>query len=316
MKNLSKGYLYLTLGQISVASNFIIGKFLNSELPIYAYMGGRFFVSASVFAILTLLSRNPVSMPGQSIGKKEWLIMFTQGFATGFLFNLLFFTGLEHTSATSAGIITSTLPGVLAVLSFFILKEKINLTGLAGIILSIVGVLIIGLDTESASTTQESFLGNALIFLALFPEALFSILCKLLNKKVSLLGNALIVNSFAFLISLPFMIHSLQGFDFSKLSPSLFGLLFMSGMTSVFFFLLWPRGLKSVPANIAGIFGGVLPIATGILATLFLGETFSLLDALGMVCVLGAIWLGVEATSQQHQEKELGNLRQMSLPKK
>ncbi len=45
----------------------------------------------------------------------------------------------------------------------------------------------------------------------------------------------------------------------------------------------------------AAVFGGVLPLATALLAMLFLDEKLGVYDVLGMLCVLTAIYIGMSA---------------------
>ncbi|WP_342626543.1 DMT family transporter [Brevibacillus massiliensis] len=66
----------------------------------------------------------------------------------------------------------------------------------------------------------------------------------------------------------------------------------LCGSASVLSFTLWYLGVKKVPAAIAGLFTGVMPISAAISSALFLNEAFTWLHALGMVLVLCAIAAG------------------------
>ena len=295
MKHLGWGYLFLSLGQVSIACNVITGKILNQSMPVFTYVGARFFISMLIFGCLKIHYKAGIAKAGEVLSRKDWLMLLGQAMTAGLLFNVLFFTGLDYTTATSAGIIASTLPGVLAVLAFIILGERIDQYGLLGILLSVMGILIISLDNKGAGSTQGSFLGDFLIFLSIVPEAYYSILGKQIGRKVTIIGSAFIVNLFAFIMLIPFMVYGLYTSDPSTWPLSNYPLIFVGGLTSVTFFIFWCRGLELVPANTAGIFGGVLPVSTCIMAVVFLGESFSWYDACGILCVFAALYMGAES---------------------
>ena len=305
MKHLGWGYLFLSLGQVSIACNVITGKFLNQTMPVFTYVGARFFISMLIFGLLKIHYKAGIAKAGEVLSRKDWLMLVGQALTAGLLFNVLFFTGLDYTTATSAGIIASTLPGVLAVLAFVILGERIDQYGIAVILLSVLGILIISLDNKGAGSGQGSLFGDCMIFLSIIPEAYYSILGKKIGKKVTIIGSAFVVNLFAFLMLVPFMAYGLYHSDPSTWPLSNYGLILVGGLSSVGFFVFWCRGLDLVPANTAGIFGGVLPVATCIMAVIFLGESFSWFDACGILCVFAALYMGAESNRKASKRKQL-----------
>ncbi|NRA46080.1 MAG: DMT family transporter [Oligoflexales bacterium] len=303
MKHLGWGYLFLSLGQVSIACNVITGKFLNQTMPVFTYVGARFFISMLIFGFLKVHYKAGIAKAGEVLSRKDWLMLAGQALTAGLLFNVLFFTGLDYTTATSAGIIASTLPGVLAILAFIFLGERINQYGLAGILLSVVGILIISLDNKGGASGQGSLFGDFMIFLSIIPEAYYSILGKQIGKKVTIIGSAFVVNLFAFIMLIPFMAYGLYYSDPTSWPLSTYALIFVGGLSSVSFFAFWCRGLELVPANTAGIFGGVLPVATCIMAVVFLGESFSWFDACGILCVFAALYMGAESNRKAKQKQ-------------
>lgn len=298
MKHLGWGYLFLSLGQVSIACNVITGKVLNQSMPVFTYVGARFFISMLIFGLLKAHYKTGIAKEGEVLKPRDWLILVGQALTAGLLFNVLFFTGLDYTTATSAGIIASTLPGVLAVLAFIVLGERISQYGILAILLSVLGILIIGLDNKGASSAQGSLFGDCMIFLSIIPEAYYSILSKQIGKKVTIIGSAFVVNLFAFFMLVPFIVYGLYTSNPSTWPAANYGLILVGGLSSVSFFVFWCRGLELVPANTAGIFGGVLPVATCIMAVVFLGESFTWFDACGILCVFAALFMGAEANKK------------------
>jgi drug/metabolite transporter (DMT)-like permease len=63
---------------------------------------------------------------------------------------------------------------------------------------------------------------------------------------------------------------------------------------SVVAYLFWYQGISMVRANIAGLFTGLIPVSSALIAILFLNERFTLFHAMGMALVLLAIRQGAK----------------------
>ncbi|HRE33013.1 MAG TPA: EamA family transporter, partial [Candidatus Berkiella sp.] len=112
----------LALAQAAIAVNVIVGKFvIEAQMPIFLFLGIRFLISGIILSVLMLLGRiSLVSSrhPTKALEKKDWIFLLGQAMTGGFLFNYLFFRGIESTTATSAGIISSTLPAFLSIAAY------------------------------------------------------------------------------------------------------------------------------------------------------------------------------------------------------
>jgi drug/metabolite transporter (DMT)-like permease len=96
------------------------------------------------------------------VKRDEWFNLFLQALFGTFGFTLPMLGGLQRTSAVAAGGITSTIPVVVALLSWPILKERPNGRALASIALAIVGVVVINLaHVDQSAGGETSFTGTA-----------------------------------------------------------------------------------------------------------------------------------------------------------
>lgn len=282
-------FLQLALSMAFVGGNIPVGKAIVEHVPVFLFSEIRFLI-----ALLILL---PVLWyRGEWSGawrKKEGKTMFWQAFFGVFLFSVCMLYGVQQTSATSAGIITSTVPACIALFSFLLLKEKLRANQLFAIVLSVAGI---GLITFTSSMDGQSFagmLGNLLVFLAVVSEALFTILAKRVSGRVTPLQMTVVINTISFFLFMPFAIHDLVYVSLTMIPLSVWLLMLYYSITaSVLSFVLWYRGVARVPASTAGLFTGVMPIAAALVSVVFLNETFTLLHAAGMLLVLGAIWIG------------------------
>ena len=295
------GYLNLAFAQTVIGVNAVIGKYLADKVPVFIFIFGRFFICALILFMVFKLSKEPIlnpmyaNGPDNKLTAKEWLWLTAQALTGGLLFNLLFFGGLCFTTASSAGIIASTLPAMIAICAWIFLKEALSARKWLAIGLAVLGILIISLDNSSSRNYgQGHFLGDALILLAMFPEALFSIFGRLLGKRVQPLASAAIVTVICWFSTIPFGVYDLVTQVDYGLSPWHVALIFFSGLSSVGFYYCCNKGLAVVQAGISAIFGSLFPVSATVLAWLFLDERLGMYDFIGMVVVLTSIAVGAE----------------------
>lgn len=282
-------YIQLALSMALVGINISIGKEIVSYVPVFLFSELRFLI-----AILILLPL--LAMRGEwksSWSREEGKVLFWQSFFGVFLFSICMLFGVQWTTATAAGIITSTVPACIAFLSFWILKERLKRNGLWAILLSVCGIGLITFSGESQALSAASMAGNLLVFLAVVSEALFTIFAKRLSGKITPFQMTAAINAISFVLFLPFAIAEGVSFAWGNVPGAVWGLLFYYAITaSVLSFFLWYKGVARVEASRAGLFTGMMPISAAAVAVFFLGEAFTWLHAVGMLCVLASIAIG------------------------
>jgi drug/metabolite transporter (DMT)-like permease len=182
----------------------------------------------------------------------------------------------------------------VGLISFLFLKERRGPRVVAGIVLSVLGIValnILGSDTE-AMRGPAPLLGNLLVFGAVISEALFTIFGKAASERVTPLATAASASVLSLALFLPLGLYQSVGFDFSSVGLSGWVAVLHYGVfVTALGYLLWFGGLSRVPASTAGNFTGVLPVSAVLLSYVVLGEPFSWAHLVGVACVLLAILL-------------------------
>lgn len=241
-----------------------------------------------------------------SWSKEEGKVLFWQSFFGVFLFSICMLYGVQWTTATSAGIITSTVPACIALFSFWLLKEKLLVNNVVAILLSVCGIGLITFTGGQAEQSLVSMLGNLLVFLAVISEALFTIFAKRLSGKITPFQMTAAINVISFMLFLPFAVTELLTFEWGSVPATIWLLIVYYAVTaSVLSFYLWYRGVAKVEASRAGLFTGMMPISAALVAVLFLGEAFTWMHAIGMSLVLGAIVVGTMRTGKKGASLEV-----------
>jgi drug/metabolite transporter (DMT)-like permease len=280
-------YFCLGLSMFIVGSNIGIGKLILQELPVFLFAALRFFIASVVLAagmFRTSAWRGFNGTTGRGL--------FLQSFFGCFLFSLFMLYGVKHTSSANAGIITSVLPSLIALLAWIWLREQIGRRSFAAIGLAVSGIALINLYDASALDVGR-VLGNALVLGAVLSEALFAVFSRRLSLSVPPWSMAFWVNVFGLVLFLPFAIPQALSFDWGTMGPTLWAWVLLYSLTaSVLSFLLWYKGISQVPANVAGLFTGLIPVSAMIIGFSVLGESPTLSQLAGMVLVLLSLVVG------------------------
>lgn len=275
-----------------VGSSVVVGKLIVESFPVFLANGLGLVVASAI--LIPLLVKREGGLP--AVSGRDLLVLFLQALTGIFLFRVLLLYGLTLTTATASGVITSTTPAVIGLISFVFLKEKLGANATAGIVLAVLGILAVnvsGTGSGAAGTTgAAALLGSLLVFGAVVGEALFTIFAKAASGRVTPLATATGASIMALAMFLPFSLYQARGFDFSGVSAlEWVPVLYYGVFVTVVAFVLWFSGVSKVPASTAAVFTGVLPVSAVLLSYLILGEPFSWTHLVGVGCVLLAILL-------------------------
>jgi len=198
-----RAYLELSAAMIIVGSIVVVSKVITTTFPVFLAAALRFAIASMI--LLPLLLRVEHGVP--SLGKKDACLLFLQAFAGIFLFSILLLYGLKLTSAAESGIILGTVPVVIGLISFLLLRE--SLTWNKGIALFIATVGAFGGIGTPPSAGQEAnaLLGNVFVFGAVLGEALWTILGKALSGRVTPLTIASLTSCSGLLLFSPMAVY-------------------------------------------------------------------------------------------------------------
>jgi drug/metabolite transporter (DMT)-like permease len=289
---LNRYALYLIAAMLLVGSNVGVGKSIVAFIPVSLFALLRFVIA---IAVLWPLLR-PSKM--KRVQRGEWVNLFLQALFGTFMFTLLMLNGVQRTSAVAAGVITSTIPAVVALFSWFFLKERPNGRALVSIALAIIGVVVINVaqNAHGANSTnggsESSFAGNLMVLGAVCCESFYVILSRRLTQTLPAIDICAYTHGFGLLLMLPLGLPALVSFDYASVGAGTWTLVLWYGLSaSIFSFWLWMKGIRHVDGSLAGVFSAVLPIAAAVYGIAFLGERPTLAHGIALACVVAGIAL-------------------------
>lgn len=288
-------YLSLATSMSLVGSYVALSKPLVAVFPVFLLAWLRFGIGG--MAMWRWL-RKPADEPPMSSRTRR--LLFLESFLGNFLFSICMLFGVALTTAVSAGVVMSSIPAVVAVLSRIFLKERIGRRTAAGIACAALGIGLFSIQKSAGAETGEAngflglslpFWGNLLVFAAVVCEASYVVIGKRLTEGLSPKRISAVINLWGFALVTPLGLWTARSFDFTTVSISIWGLLvFYALAASMWTVWLWMSGLKSVPASQAGVFTVMLPVSAAAIGVLFMGETLTPMQVLAFcIALLGLV---------------------------
>lgn len=290
------GLICLISAQLCICINIVANKYLIQHNPALVLLTLRFIIGACLlYGFLHYKYKNPeLKQKFTNLCRRSKLSIIAQGLLGGFLFNILMLAGLQMTTATMAGILSSLVPTLIIIFSYFILKEKTSKNELLSILIATIGIIFININKLSGSGISLHIIGDLLIILALFPEALYTIVAKLQPVDLCPITSSTVVNiinALAFCTTLIFF----PGNIYSINNISMFDWLLIISLLATagfMFFVFWTIGLKHSSTQQAGIVTAVVPVGSCLMAVLFLHEQIHIYEIIGITMVISSIYLG------------------------
>ncbi|MFS2034519.1 DMT family transporter [Polaromonas sp. CT11-55] len=275
-------YTCLGLSMSLVGSYVALSKPLVAALPVFLLAWLRFGIGGA--AMLRWLKKPAGEAP---MSRQTARLLFLESFLGNFLFSLCMLFGVSMTSAVAAGVIMASIPAAVALMSWLFLRERISLRVWGAVACAVVGIALVSLAKNpsaghAAAAPQTelapsyAWLGNLLLVGAVLCEAFYAVIGKKLTGVLSPKRISALINLWGFALVTPLGLWAAWRFDFSGVAPSLWLLLvFYSLAASVWTVWLWMTGLKTIPANEAGVFAVLLPISAAAVGVMVLGETLN-----------------------------------------
>lgn len=199
--------------------------------------------------------------------------------------------GLSMTTASNTTLISTAEPVVITGLAVLLLKERVGILLLMLSMTTIAGVfLTIGFDPQ---LSYDSLIGDSFIALGTCCAALYVILSRRGVERIDPLPLAALQQSagLGWIMLMWLVLEQHENIQFASISPMVWGLVIVSGiMQFSLAFWLYLIALLGIPASLAAQFLTLIPIFGVCGAYVFLGERLTMIQGLGMVLIVSAVY--------------------------
>lgn len=276
--------------------NFTIAK---DVMPTYVQSFG--FILIRILGATTLFWLLSFFGPKEKIDKKDYKTIAAAAFFGVALNQLTFFKGLSYTSPISASVIMVTAPIIVLILSAIILKERLKLIKIIGIIVGLTGTSILILYGKSIDENPQAGLGNFLVFINAFSYGIYLIIIKKLISKYHAFTFIKWIYSIGLLYVLPFGLTEFNAIQWQIMPTDIiYKIGFVVLFTTFFAYLINLMAMKHLKPTTLSVFIYLQPLFATVFAV-SLGK-----DALNMIKITAAIliFIGVYLVTHNKVSKE------------
>lgn len=208
---------------------------------------------------------------------------------------LSFIWGIQYTSASASQLIYAAIPIFIVLINIVILREKVSLGKILGVVLGFLGLLyIVYLSViEKGSTISGHFIGNFAIFVAATGWLFYILLSKRMSKHFNpaeIGGVSIFVTLFVNILLVIIEQVTVHPTNIWNLN-ALLGGLYMGVFGTFLTYILFQYGLKYLSPLTTSLANYIQPITTAILAGIFLNEKLTANFTLGSAFVFAGIFL-------------------------
>lgn len=256
-------HLALFIVSFIYGATFIIAK---EVMPVYIQPYGFIVIRVWGAALLFILMGKISGGVTQTIEKKDYKLLFLSA-VTGVGANmLLFFQGLALTTPIKAAVEMVCTPLFVALLAFWVLKERVTVLKIGGLILGLSGAVFMIL-WPNFSLSGGTVLGDIYVILNAIIYAYYLIIAKPLIQKyqaIHIVKWTFIVGA---LLVFPFGIADLVKVDWLHIPFMIWvAIIFIIVCTTFLTYLLNGWALKYVNSSVVGAYIYLQPVLASIIA--------------------------------------------------
>ncbi len=266
------------------ATSWVLIKWGLEDVPPLLFAGLRYASAAVILLIVWLFSpqRNLI----KTISAKSWQKIVLVGIFYYALVQGAQFLGLKDLPAVTVNLILGCSTIVTALLGVLVLKEHLSITQWMGVLLTPVGAYLYFFPI---TLLPSQWNGIVIVFFGMLAGSIGVILSREMNREnylppLTLTTISMLIGGFIMLAG---------GLITEGWSPLPFKawliILWMAVVNTAFAFTLWNHILRTLTAAESSAINNSLMVQIPILAIIFLGETVSPRQVLGMVMIIAGV---------------------------
>jgi len=288
----------LALVNLMWAGQYAAYKIASDHMDVAALSFWTFLIAAALLAPFWLHQRGRgarVEHPGRGRTVVQFTLLALLGLLPP---SIMLAWGIAHSSASNAAILSLTIPVLMVVMGWLLLKERLTPLRLVSLILALAGTLLISRsDLVGGSFSLALLTGNLVIFVSGAGSAFYNVFSKRLLGRFSEL-EVLIYGYFVAILCcavLSAMYEPRRFYRVASYPMAAWGALFvLGGLSWGLAMVLWMWVLKRLAVSQVSVSIYLLPVFGVMLTAITLHERLTLLHLVGGVCVFIATFLTSE----------------------
>ncbi len=268
-------------------------SFVSSKVLLENGLGPvQIYVLRFLLAYVIVLGLNHKKIFSHSL--RDELLFAVCGLCAGSLYFIAENTALEYTLTTNVSLLTSMSPVITALLVALVYRtEKLGIGTWVGSAIAIMGVGCVVFNSSSSLEVRP--LGDFLSLAAAFSWSVYSLVLRRLNAGYDVWFITRKTFFYGLVTAVPFLLFETDTVNILEVisRPQVYGnLLFLGLGASTAAYVLWALTVRQVGAVKANNYMYLQSIITLLVSAVVLGEKITLLGCVGILLILGGLWLG------------------------
>lgn len=283
----NNAYLVLALASLCWSGNHLMGRAIAGHVPPLTITTLRWLLAA---AVLFPFVRGHLVRDWPLIRKHVGVLVYLSLIGGG-VFGALQFVGLQLTTALNVSVMNSLAPVFMAAAGAAMFGDRLTGGQLAGIVISLLGVLAIITKLDPGVLTHVSFnTGDILILINMVLWAVYSASLRWRPKihPASFMFMFCLISGIAILPAMAWEYST--GFVLQPTALTFSAIAFVTIFSTIVAFACWTRGIELIGPNRAGVFLHLIPIFSALLTGTLLGEPLMGYHVVGFALILAGVW--------------------------
>ncbi|MGI6552019.1 MAG: DMT family transporter [Clostridia bacterium] len=224
---------------------------------------------------------------------RDWPLLVAAALSGIFFYNLFFFQGLKLTSPVNGSLIVAACPAVTVAFSRLLLKEKISLRQIGGLLISLLGVaIIVSRGSFQVLSGLEFNRGDLILLGGVISWSLYTNVGRLTSRYWSALLTTTYACGLGGLLFLVLAMPQLIRMDWWAVSlSSLLSVVFLAVFASAIGFVFWYEGVGRIGAGRAAAFQNLVPLFSAVLSFFIFGDRIAVYHLVGAGTILFGVYL-------------------------
>lgn len=272
-------------------ANFFAVQYGTAHMPGLSFNTSRMMLGAFVMLLIAGLT---VREPWPSRQDTVKLILY--GVLGNGVYQYFFVMGLSRARGGSASLILAASPAALALLAWATRTEKMTRFLIAGVLLSISGVVMVMLGDNATHGTGGSWLGSIYLALAVVSWAVYATLLRPLTQRVNGLQLTLLTLAGGLVPLTMFTGRDLLATDWLSLTWRTWAAMAYAGLGAICIaYLIYYHGLKKLGATRTSLYANLQPFVAILVAWQFQNDRPTIWQIMGFLCITGGLLLARRA---------------------
>lgn len=281
------GYLYVLLATLLWSANFVIAKDLSHSVPPVTLAFMRWLIALlalTPFAVRTFLD-------SRSLVRQHLWYLTQAAFFGVTVFNTLIYIAGRSTSAVNMSLISISSPIFMILFSVLFRNEIISIRKLMGTLVILIGVLLLLTKGNPEVLTTLTFTrGDLWMLLAAISFATYSMFVQ--SRPPAISTTVFLFSTFLLgvIMLVPFFVWETLAFQVDWITwKSMGAVVYLGIFASLVSFMLWNKAVALIGMSNAGLVYYLLPVFSGLLAFIFLGENIGVFQVLSMGLIVSGL---------------------------